>query len=498
MEHAERQALIAELRDFPRQLGSLVGALGDEDLCTAWEPGEWTVAQNVHHLLDSHLHCYLRCRRILAEERAALQPYDQDAWALLPDARSADIADRLADLARLHRRWAAFFSQLGEDRATWERSGLHPEAGRVTLEGILRSYTEHGRAHLAQIGRCLAARPTPPPLPLPPTFPALRLDADPKAEAPHLRQLSSGDLPAQGEVWLKVDWSSLNYKDALALTGRGRILKGFPMVPGIDLVGTVLDGGGSGLRAGQWVLVTGRGIGEEHWGGYAGLARVAAEWCVPLPPALEPRQAMLIGTAGYTAMLATMILEDEGLTPDGGDLVVTGAAGGVGSFAVALLAAAGFGVIASTGRMEEEAYLRGLGASGLIHRSALSEPSARPLGRARWAGGVDNVGGQTLANLLSQVNRHGVVASCGLAGGSDLPASVFPFILRGVGLRGVDSNYCNPRRRLEAWRRLAALPAGLLDRIDAGTVGLAELPAAAERLLAGQVRGRLVVEVGGA
>lgn len=494
MEHGERQTLIAELAAFPRQLADLVGALGDEELGTAWEAGEWTVAQNVHHLLDSHLHCYLRCRRILAQADAELQPYDQDAWARLPDARSTDIAATLEDLDRLHRRWARFFAALGPE--DWQRSGRHPEVGTVGIEDILRSYTAHGRAHLAQIQRCLAARPAAPPLSVPPAFPALRLDADPREAAPELRTLAPADLPAQGDVWLRVDWSSLNYKDALALTGRGRILKGYPMVPGIDLVGTVLDGGGSALRPGQPVLVTGRGVGEEHWGGYAGLARVAAEWCVPLPPQLEPRQAMLIGTAGYTAMLAALILEDEGVSPDGGELLVTGAAGGVGSFAVGILSAMGHRVIASTGRMEEEAYLRALGAAGLIHRAELGEGPVKPLARVRWAGGVDNVGGVTLANLLGQVRRHGVVASCGLAGGAELPASVFPFILRGVALRGVDSNYCSPLRRQEAWRRLAALPKELLGRIDAGTVTLAELPEAAERLLAGQVRGRLVVRVG--
>lgn len=495
MDALERDALIAALRALPGELAALVGQLDTTSLTTAWLPGEWTVAQNVHHLLDSHLHCYLRSRRILAQDRPMLQAYDQDAWALLPDAGSAAIGDSLHDLEWLHRRWAALFE--GLSAADLARGGTHEETGEVRLAGILRSYVAHGQAHLDQIRRTLAARPATAPAPLPARFPALLLEADPRQSPLAPRSLEPVDLPDQGPVWVAVDCSSLNYKDALALTGRGRILKGYPMVPGIDLAGTVLDGGGSDLRPGDAVLVTGRGIGEEHWGGYAGLARVQAEWCLPLPAGLDARRAMLVGTAGYTAMLAAMTLEDHGLTPGDGEVLVTGAAGGVGSFAVAILSALGHRVIVSTGRLEEGDYLRALGAAEVIHRAELSTPPTRPLGPARWAGAVDSVGGHTLATVISQTRRHGTVASCGLAGGSDLATTVFPFILRGVNLCGVDSNYCLRARRAEAWRRLAALPESLLARIDAGTVGLEGLPAAAERMLAGGVRGRLVVRVGG-
>ena len=495
MDASERDALTAALRSLPEALARLVGHLGAAELTTPWLPGEWTVAQNVHHLLDSHLHCYLRCRRILVQSGPpVLQSYDQDAWASLPDAASPEIASTVRDLGRLHQRWASLLE--GLDPATFERCGLHEETGEISLAGMLRAYVDHGRAHLEQIRRTLAARPAVSPQPLPERFAALLLETDPREAPPKPRTLRPADLPEQGPVWVAVDWSSLNYKDALALTGRGRILKGYPMVPGIDLAGRVLDGGDSAWRPGDAVVVTGRGIGEEHWGGYAALARVQAEWCVPLPPELDPRRAMLIGTAGYTAMLAVMILEDHGLRPGDGEVVVTGAAGGVGGFAVAILAALGHRVIASTGRLEQADYLRDLGAADLIHRDALASTPARALGRSRWAGAVDSVGGGTLASILSQLDRHGTVASCGLAGGAELATTVFPFILRGVNLCGVDSNYCPPPRRAEAWRRLAALPARVLELIDAGTVPLDALPAAAERVLAGAVRGRLVVRVG--
>jgi len=330
------------------------------------------------------------------------------------------------------------------------------------------------------------------------TFPALVLDNAGGQVTAGLRDLTLGDLPP-GEVLVRVAYSSLNYKDGLAVANRGRIVKGYPIVPGVDLAGTVAESSAPEFASGDAVVVTGRGIGEEHWGGYSGFARVQAEWIVRPPPGMSLLDAMTIGTAGYTAMLAAMILEDHGVTPGDGEVVVTGAAGGVGSFAVALLSKAGHRVVASTGRAELADYLAGLGAAELLPRDVLGAPPARPLLSARWAGAVDNVGGPTLASLVATTRRHGTIASCGLAGGAELHTTVYPFILRGVNLMGVDSNYCPHDRRQAAWDRLGRdVDRATLDAVRHAVIPLADVPRWAEEILAGRVRGRVVVAVGGA
>jgi acrylyl-CoA reductase (NADPH) len=309
--------------------------------------------------------------------------------------------------------------------------------------------------------------------------------------------LSADDLPP-GDVTVEVAWSSLNYKDGLAVTGRGKVLRRLPMVPGIDLAGTVLDSASPAVRPGDAVLVTGWGIGEERFGGYAGLARVQSEWVVPLPAGLTPRRAMALGTAGLTAMLCASALEEAGVRATPGqapEVLVTGAAGGVGSLAVALLSRMGHRVVASTGRPGERAYLESLGANRVIDRATLAASSGKPLEREAWAGAVDTVGGVTLATVLKQVTYGGAVAACGLAGGADLPTTVLPFILRGVSLLGVESVRCPRERRDRAWERLAALlPGALLDGLTT-EIALSDVPAWSERILAGQVRGRVVVDV---
>jgi acrylyl-CoA reductase (NADPH) len=298
-----------------------------------------------------------------------------------------------------------------------------------------------------------------------------------------------------GDVTVRVEWSTLNYKDGLALTGKAPVVRRFPMIAGVDFAGTVTASSHPDWKAGDKVILNGWGLGETHLGAYAQTARVKGDWLVRLPPGMSPRDAMAIGTAGYTAMLALMALERAGLEPSRGPIVVTGAAGGVGSVAVALLAKLGYGVIASTGRPEEAAYLKGLGATEVIERKELSGPG-RPLGKERWAGGIDSVGSTTLANVLSMTRYGGAIAACGLAGGMDLPASVAPFILRGVSLLGIDSVMCPLPTRREAWRRLATE----LDRdkIAAMTVeiGLDEVIAAGQRIVEGKVRGRIVVKIG--
>ena len=308
-----------------------------------------------------------------------------------------------------------------------------------------------------------------------------------------LTQLEPAQLPA-GEVRVQVAYSTLNYKDGLAITGRVPVVRQWPMVPGIDFAGTVLESSDARYTPGQAVLLNGWGVGETHWGGLAQQARVKADWLLPLPAPLTPWQAMAIGTAGYTAMLCVMALQAHGLTPERGPVLVTGANGGVGSVAVALLARAGFSVHASTGRPEEAAHLKALGATEVIDRASLSAPG-KPLQKERWAGAVDSVGSHTLANVCASLHYGGVVAACGLAQGMDLPASVAPFILRGVTLAGVDSVMAPYARRAEAWRRLASeLPLDLLEG-NTDTIALADAPAVATRLLAGQVRGRVVVDV---
>ncbi|MCP5366245.1 MAG: oxidoreductase [Hyphomicrobiales bacterium] len=322
---------------------------------------------------------------------------------------------------------------------------------------------------------------------------AILIDKDDDAYRAEVSDVDEGDLP-EGDVTVRVAYSTLNYKDSLAITGASPVVRKFPMVPGIDLAGTVESSDHPGCKPGDTVVLNGWGVGEVHWGGLAQKARLKGDWLIPLPAAFTPRQAMAIGTAGYTAMLCVLALEDHGVTPDQGEVLVTGAAGGVGSVAVAVLAKLGYTVIASTGRAAEEDYLKGLGAAGIIDRAELSE-KGRPLGKERWAGAVDAVGSHTLANACATTKYGGTVAACGLAQGFDLPATVMPFILRGVTLAGVDSVYCPRPRRLRAWERLAAdLDPAVIERMM-HEITLAEaIPAAADQL-AGKVRGRVVVDV---
>jgi acrylyl-CoA reductase (NADPH) len=306
-------------------------------------------------------------------------------------------------------------------------------------------------------------------------------------------ELTPADL-MEGDVTVAVSHSTVNYKDGLALTGRSPVVRKFPMIPGIDFAGTVEESSNEHFKPGDKVLLNGFGLSEVHYGGYSQLARVKGDWLVPLPKEFTPAQAMAIGTAGYTAMLCVLALEDAGVTPAKGAIVVTGAAGGVGSVAVSLLAKLGYRVIASTGRSEEGDYLKGLGASEIIPRAELSgEP--RMLGKERWAGGVDSVGSKTLANVISSTSYGGAVAACGLAAGLDLPTSVAPFILRGISLLGIDSVQMPKPRRIQAWNRLARdLDVGKLAAMT-HTIPLSGVRKAAEDILAGKVRGRLVVEI---
>ena len=308
-----------------------------------------------------------------------------------------------------------------------------------------------------------------------------------------LSRLETDELPP-GDVLVRVEWSTLNYKDALAITGKGAVIRQFPMVPGIDLAGTLEQSDNPDWQPGDRVLINGWGIGETHWGGLAQMARVRSEWLTALPDGLDLRQTMAIGTAGYTAMLSLVSLERHGLTPDSGDVLVTGASGGVGSFAVMLLARRGYRVIAATGRVEEREYLERLGAAEILPRAELDKPG-RPLDKARWAGVIDSVGSHTLANACAQTQVDGLVAACGLAQGMDFPATVAPFILRGVSLLGINSVYRPHTERAEAWSRLATELD--LDRLEQTTteIGLSEAIAAAGDLLSGHDRGRLVVDV---
>ncbi|MEO5661068.1 MAG: MDR family oxidoreductase, partial [Polaromonas sp.] len=298
----------------------------------------------------------------------------------------------------------------------------------------------------------------------------------------------------EGEVLVDVAYSTLNYKDALAITGKSPVVRKFPMVPGIDFAGTVAESRDARFKPGDAVLLNGWGVGETHWGGLAQKTRVKADWLLPMPAGLDARQAMGIGTAGYTAMLCVMALQDRGVTPAAGPVLVTGANGGVGSIAIALLAQLGFEVHASTGRLGEAEHLKQLGAAELIDRASLSAPG-KPLQKERWAAAVDSVGSHTLANVCASLKYGGTVAACGLAQGMDLPASVAPFILRAVTLAGVDSVYAPQARRVIAWERLAReLPAAVLES-NTETVSLAAVAALATRLLAGQVRGRVRVDL---
>ena len=327
-------------------------------------------------------------------------------------------------------------------------------------------------------------------------FNALVLDRPGDTLTAAVRALTYDDLPA-GDVLVAVTYSSLNYKDALAVTGKGKIIRGaYPFVPGIDLVGVVEASEASAFSEGDRVILTGGGLGEHTWGGYSGRQRVGAEWLAPLPETMTPLRAMTMGTAGFTAMLSVMALEQHGLTPERGEVVVTGASGGVGSIAVALLARRGYTVVASSGSEDAHGYLRDLGAARIIHRDELGGGAARPLDSARWAGAVDTVGGETLAAILSTLGRHGCVAACGNAGGHHLNTTVFPFILRGVNLLGIDSNTTPLPLRREAWRRLAHdLSKHAADLILSGIIHLDQVPAMSETMLKGGVRGRIVVDV---
>jgi acrylyl-CoA reductase (NADPH) len=298
-----------------------------------------------------------------------------------------------------------------------------------------------------------------------------------------------------GDVTVAVEYSTLNYKDGLAITGKAPVVRRFPMIAGVDFAGTVENSTHPAWKKGDKVILNGWGLGETHLGAYAAKARVKGDWLVRLPQSMSTREAMAIGTAGYTAMLSVMALERHGVTPDGGPIAVTGAAGGVGSVAVALLAKRGFSVSAVTGRSAEADYLRSLGASEILDRAELTGP-VKMLAKERFAGGIDVVGSATLANLLSMTRYGGAVAACGLAGGMDLPTSVAPFILRGVCLYGIDSVMCPLPKRQEAWKRLE----NEMDRQKLAEmtqeIGLPEVPEAAAAILAGQVRGRIVVKIG--
>ena len=325
------------------------------------------------------------------------------------------------------------------------------------------------------------------------TFRAIRLFKTETGQETRFLDLTDADL-MDGDVDVRVEYSTVNFKDGLALTGKSPVVRVWPLTPGIDFAGVVETSTHAGFKPGDRVVLNGWGVGETHHGGYAQKARVKGDWLIKLPDAISTAHAMAIGTAGYTAMLCVMGLEREGVTPDKGDIVVTGAAGGVGSVAVALLSRLGYRVVASTGRKAESDYLTGLGAAEIIDRTELSAPG-RPLGRERWAGGVDVVGSHTLANVLAQIRYGGTVTACGLAQGLDLPGSVAPFILRGITLAGIDSVMCPTPRRTEAWARLAKdLDLGLLDQMTE-RAGLGDVPALGESILEGKVRGRVVVDV---
>ena len=308
-----------------------------------------------------------------------------------------------------------------------------------------------------------------------------------------VQQIDDAVLPS-GDVTVRVEWSTLNYKDALAITGKAPVVRRFPMVPGIDFAGTVTTSSNPAWPVGERVLLNGWGVGETHCGGLAELARVQGEWLVALPGSFTARQAMAIGTAGYTEMLCVLALEKHGVRPEDGEILVTGANGGVGSVAIALLAKLGYQVTASTGRSSEAAHLKGLGAAAVIDRQELATPG-KPIGKEHWAGVIDTVGSHTLVNACATTRYHGAVAACGLAGGMDFPATVAPFILRGVTLYGIDSVMAPLAVRKEAWARLGKdLEIARLDAITR-EIGLSEAIAVARELLDGKVRGRVVVDV---
>jgi acrylyl-CoA reductase (NADPH) len=326
------------------------------------------------------------------------------------------------------------------------------------------------------------------------TFKAIVIGKADAGQTVRLTDFDEKDL-MDGDVTVRVEWSTVNYKDGLAVTGKAPVVRRFPMIAGVDFAGTVESSTHSSWKAGDQVILNGWGLGETHLGAYAEKARVKGDWLVRRPAQISAREAMAIGTAGYTAMLAVMVLERAGIDPSRGPVIVTGAAGGVGSVAVALLAKLGYAVAASTGRPEESGYLKELGASEIVDRSELTG-AVRPLGKERWAAGIDVVGSTTLANVLSMTRYGGAVAACGLAGGMDLPSSVAPFILRGVSLLGIDSVMCALPLRKEAWRRFEID----LDRAKIAAmvneIGLDQVIAAGRRIVEGKVRGRIVVKIG--
>lgn len=323
---------------------------------------------------------------------------------------------------------------------------------------------------------------------------ALLLEQQNDQTLAHIRDISSDQLP-EGDVTVDVNWSSVNYKDALAITGKGKIVRHFPMVPGIDFAGTVHSSKDPRFKEGQSVVLTGWGVGENHWGGLAEQARVSGEWLVPLPQGLDERKAMIIGTAGFTAMLCVMALEEGGVHPDSGDVLVTGASGGVGSTAIAILAALGYHhVTAISGRDSNTDYLKALGAKEVLARSGYIE-APRPLEKQLWAGAIDTVGDKLLACVLAQMNYNGTVAACGLAGGYQLPTTVMPFILRNVRLQGVDSVHTPLHRRQTAWERLAGILPESFYQQATQEISLEQVPATAADLLANKVTGRTLVNI---
>jgi len=329
---------------------------------------------------------------------------------------------------------------------------------------------------------------------MPETFKAILVSRDEdKKQSVAVTDLTEADL-MEGDVTVAVEATTVNYKDGLAITGKAPVIRRWPLVPGIDFAGTVVSSDHPDWRRGDRVILNGWGVGETHYGAYAGRARVKGDWLVPLPEGMSAHDAMAVGTAGYTAMLCVMALERHGIAPDRGPVVVTGAAGGVGSVAVAILSKLGYHVVASTGREAEKAYLVGLGAAEVISRDELTGP-VKPLGKERWAGGVDAVGSTTLANVLSMTAYGGAVAACGLAGGMDLPSSVAPFILRGVSLLGIDSVMAPKEVRMEAWQRIATDLD--LDKLKAlsTTIGFDGILDAARAIVEGRIRGRIVVDM---
>ncbi|KEQ13115.1 acrylyl-CoA reductase (NADPH) [Endozoicomonas numazuensis] len=324
-------------------------------------------------------------------------------------------------------------------------------------------------------------------------FKALLLEQEGKATVSSVQELDDSHLP-EGEVTVAVEYSSLNYKDGLAITGKGKIVRNFPMVPGIDFAGTVIDSASPDFSQGDKVILTGWGVGESHWGGMAQKARVKARQLVKMPEGLDSRNAMMIGTAGLTAMLCVMALEQSGVTPEQGEILVTGASGGVGTVSVALLAKLGYDVVTVSGRPENSAMLVNLGAKLILPRNRFEEP-ARPLDKQLWAGAVDTVGSKLLAKVLSEMNYGGTVAACGLAGGFDLPTTVMPFILRGVNLQGVDSVMCPTDKRIEAWERLVKLLPESFYELACRKVTLEGVAEYAKAITEGQVTGRIIVRV---